>query len=147
VFNFHLESVKFSKADYKFVSDFTETANPYSSNTKVILGKLRRAFKSRAKQANIVAAFIRESPYPVIVCGDFNDTPLSYVYKTVSAGLNDSFLEIGQGTGVSYAGGIPFLRIDYILHSKSLEAFRFNIHNVNYSDHYPISCYFKLNHQ
>ncbi len=143
VFNFHLESVKFSKADYTFVKELSDPAIVNGSNTKIIVGKLSRAFKSRSAQADVVARYIQESPYPVIVCGDFNDTPLSYVYNTVAEGLNDAFLETGAGTGASFAGGIPLLRIDYILHSKSLEAYRFERHTVDYSDHYPISAYFK----
>lgn len=144
VFNFHLESVKFSKADYQFVKELAEPNTITGSNTKIILSKLSRAFKSRAAQADVVARYIQESPYPVIVCGDFNDTPLSYVYNTVAEGLNDAFLESGAGTGASFAGGIPLLRIDYILHSKTLEAFHFERQTVDYSDHYPISAYFKI---
>ncbi len=145
IFNFHLESVKLSRSDHKYVADFIDpgAATP-ASNSKVIIGKISKATKTRAKQAEIVSRYINASPYPVIVCGDFNDTPLSYVYHKVSSGLDDAFLEIGNGVGQTYAGGIPFLRIDYILHSYALEPFRFEKHDVTYSDHFPISCYFKL---
>lgn len=145
VFNFHLESVKLSRSDHKYVSDFIDPgAVTPASNSKVILRKISNAIKRRAKQAEKVSKYINASPYPVIVCGDFNDTPLSYVYHTVSGGLDDAFLETGKGFGQTYAGDIPLLRIDYILHSMALEAFRFEKHDVTYSDHYPISCYFKL---
>lgn len=145
VFNFHLESVKLSRADHQFVSEVIDPGTgTSSSNSEIIAGKLSRAAKRRAKQAEIVEGYIKHSPYPVIVCGDFNDTPLSYVYHIISRGLKDAFLEIGSGAGETYAGGIPFLRIDYILHSDALEAYRFERHRVDYSDHYPISCYFKV---
>lgn len=145
VFNVHLESVRFSKADHKFVAEIIDPGQAiHSSNSRVIVQKLSQAFKKREKQADVVAQYLAESPYPVIVCGDFNDTPLSYVYRTIAKNLNDSFLEIGNGVGSTYAGGIPFLRIDFILHSDVLEPFRFKKHDVNYSDHYPLSCYFKI---
>lgn len=145
IFNFHLESVKLSRADHQFVSEVIDPGTgALSSSSEIILRKLSRATKRRATQAEIVAGYIKQSPYPVIVCGDFNDTPLSYVYHTISRNLKDAFLEIGRGAGETYAGGIPFLRIDYILHSNSLEAYRFERHRVKYSDHYPISCYFKV---
>lgn len=147
VFNVHLESIKLSKADHQFVSDAIDPgAVNQKSNFSIIIQKLNNAAKKRAKQADILNSYIAQSPYPVIVCGDFNDTPLSYVYRTVSENLNDAFLEIGKGFGASYAEAIPFLRIDYILHSDALEPYRFKKHEVNYSDHYPITCYFKMKH-
>jgi len=145
IFNFHLESVKLSQADHRFVSEFIDPGTaPKSSSPGVIIKKLSNAIKRRAKQADKVAGIISESPHPVIVCGDFNDTPLSYVYRKISKDLKDAFIEIGRGVGETYAGGIPFLRIDYILHSEALEAFDFEKHPVTLSDHYPITCYFKL---
>lgn len=147
VFNVHLESIKLSKADHQLINDVIDPGAPSpSSGLRVILRKLMSATKKRAEQAQIVGRFIAQSPYPVIVCGDFNDTPLSYVYHTVSKGLEDAFLETGSGIGASYADDVPFLRIDYILHSPALEPFRFKKHDVKYSDHYPVSCYFKMKH-
>jgi endonuclease/exonuclease/phosphatase family metal-dependent hydrolase len=145
VFNFHLESIRFSKADHKFVSEVIDpAAAPQYSSSKIIFQKLSNAIRKRAKQADKVRSYIDKSPYPVIVCGDFNDTPLSYTYRTVSSGLDDAFLETGRGVGASYAGGIPFLRIDFILHDSTLDAYRFEKHKVTFSDHYPLSCYFKM---
>ncbi len=147
VFNVHLESIKLSKADHQLVSDVIDPgAVNRKSNFSIIINKFSKATIKRAMQADIVNAYIAKSPYPVIVCGDFNDTPLSYVYRTVSKDLNDVFLEIGSGFGASYADDIPFLRIDYILYSDAFEPYRFNKHEVNYSDHYPITCYFKMKH-
>ncbi len=145
IFNFHLESVRLNRADHQFVSEIVDPgAAGNSSSSKVIIRKVSQAIQRRAKQAEKVSRIISQSPYPVIVCGDFNDTPLSYAYHTISNGLRDAFVEIGSGVGATYAGGIPFLRIDYMLHSDALEAFRFEKHQVTHSDHYPISCYFKL---
>jgi endonuclease/exonuclease/phosphatase family metal-dependent hydrolase len=144
IFNFHLESVKFSNADYRFVSEFIDPEAQNQTNSKIIFWKLRNAFIKRAEQAKIVADFIKESPHPVIVCGDFNDTPSSFVYHTISNNLKDAFIETGTGIGSTYAGDIPFLRIDYMLHSPQLEPFKYQKHACNYSDHYPVSCYFKI---
>jgi endonuclease/exonuclease/phosphatase family metal-dependent hydrolase len=144
IFNFHLESVRFSNADYRFVSEFIDPEAHNQTSSKIIFWKLKNAFIKRAQQARIVADYIKKSPYPVIVCGDFNDTPSSYVYTTISHNLNDTFIETGQGIGSTYAGDLPFLRIDFILHSPVLEAIKYKKNLINYSDHFPVSCYFKM---
>ena len=87
---------------------------------------------------------IKNSPYPVVLCGDFNDTPVSYCYNVVSKSLEDSFIESGSGVGTTYIGKIPSNRIDYIFHSDQLESMEFKTHQVSYSDHKPISCYVGL---
>lgn len=146
VFNFHLESIRLSRADYKFVTEFIDPGvQPTSSNPTIILGKFRNAFSKRAEQARIAADHIAQSPYPVIVSGDFNDIPASYVYSKISSRLEDAFVEAGRGTGATYAGGIPFIRIDYILHSPQLKSFNFQNHKVHFSDHFPVSCNFEIN--
>ncbi len=144
IFNVHLESIRLSSDDYKFVTEFIDPSmQPQSSSSSIILGKFRRAFKKRAEQAIILAGHIAESPYPVIVSGDFNDTPISYVYNTISKNLRDAFCESGFGLGVTYSGGIP-VRIDYILHSDKLSVSGYQNHKVYYSDHFPLSCYFTI---
>jgi endonuclease/exonuclease/phosphatase family metal-dependent hydrolase len=82
------------------------------------------------------------SPYPVIVAGDFNDTPVSYSYRKIRKGLNDSFVSSGYGAGFTYRGKYPPNRIDYILYDNSLDCKVFNIFRIRYSDHYPIAAYF-----
>lgn len=144
VFNVHLESIRLSRDDYKFVTEFIDPSlQPQSSSSSIILGKFRRAFEKRAEQADILAGKIAASPYPVIVSGDFNDTPLSYVYGAIGKGLHDAFRESGFGFGMTYSGGIP-VRIDYILHSDQLSASGYQNHRVYYSDHFPLSCYFTI---
>jgi endonuclease/exonuclease/phosphatase family metal-dependent hydrolase len=146
IFNFHLESIRLSNADYKFVTEFIDPGiQPTSSNPTIILGKFRNAYSKRAEQARIAAGHIARSPYPVIVSGDFNDIPASYVYSQISKGLEDAFIKAGKGFGSTYAGGIPFIRIDYILHSLQVKSFNFQNHKVHFSDHFPISVEFKLN--
>jgi endonuclease/exonuclease/phosphatase family metal-dependent hydrolase len=145
IFNIHLQSIGFSKADYQFVSEFIEPGIESNiSGSKVIFWKLKNAFEKRSQQAEIVSRHISESPYPVIICGDFNDTPASFAYHTISRNLKDAFDESGHGLGSTYAGDMPFLRIDYILHSDKLEPYKFKKHIVNYSDHFPVSCFFKI---
>jgi endonuclease/exonuclease/phosphatase family metal-dependent hydrolase len=110
---------------------------------KNISVSLKRGFALRAQQAKKVKADIDLSPYPVIVTGDFNDTPVSYTYHKIRKGLKDSFVDSGYGSGFTYKGNYPANRIDYILYDEVLECNYFEILKVRYSDHYPVSAYFK----
>ena len=100
---------------------------------------MKSSYQNRVSEALKIKKHINKSPYPVIVCGDFNDTPLSYTYSTLKKGLADSFQESGIGIGNSYVS-IPTLRIDYILHSQKYESYNYNKLKYKFSDHYPISC-------
>jgi endonuclease/exonuclease/phosphatase family metal-dependent hydrolase len=92
----------------------------------------------------MVADHIESSPYPVIICGDFNDPPSSYTYNRISSRLKDAFVEAGSGLGNTYNGIIPLLRIDYILHSPQLNSGQFRVIEENFSDHFPITCQLEI---
>lgn len=142
LFNVHLESIRFNKEDYFFVSELQRNSDSqelFSESSKKILRKFKRAFISRAPQAREIKQLILESPYPVVLCGDFNDTPSSYTYAVLSDGLKDAFKESGKGLGTTYAGTMPSFRIDYIMHDKGLETHNYLTIRNNYSDHYPIT--------
>ena len=147
VYNCHLQSVKLADSDYKFIEGLGKTAKEEEKiqRTRNILSRLKNAFIKRARQAEYISEHIAQSPHPVIVCGDFNDTPISYTYKVIAAGLKDAFIESGSGFGSTYAGPLPGLRIDYILHSKEIVSHDFEILKVKLSDHYPIQTKFAIN--
>jgi len=140
VYNVHLESIRLSKEDEMFYEDIgnQNEQDKIKSGTRKILSKLKHSFIKRALQARNIAEHIKQSPYPVIVCGDFNDTPTSYAYHIVSENLKDAFVESGKGIGNSYNGKFPSFRIDYILHSADFSAYDFEVKKTDCSDHYPI---------
>jgi endonuclease/exonuclease/phosphatase family metal-dependent hydrolase len=144
VYNLHLESIRFGNADYTFYSHLTEPDQdeviPIKEGSKRMLWKLKKAFILRSKQVNFLSEQIRRCPYPVILSGDFNDTPSSYTYHQLTSGLTDSFIESGHGLFMStYAGKLPSFRIDYVLHSGQFQSVAYQTYNVNLSDHYPIT--------
>jgi endonuclease/exonuclease/phosphatase family metal-dependent hydrolase len=144
IFNNHLQSFRLKRMERSFINEMT------ISNDKEKLGEvknlsisLKNGFARRALQAQIVKKNIDRSPFPVIVAGDFNDTPVSYAYTKLRKGLNDSFVNSGYGAGFTYKGNYPPNRIDYILYDNSLINSYFEIIKVRYSDHYPIVAYFR----
>jgi endonuclease/exonuclease/phosphatase family metal-dependent hydrolase len=107
-------------------------------NIRGMMAQYKRAAVKRASQAEEINKLLQQSPYPIILCGDFNDIPQSYVYHTMARGLKDGFKEKGRGLGITYAGKIPALRIDYILASPELEFTDYDTGKTNFSDHYPV---------
>lgn len=141
VFNAHIGSIRFQDDDYRF---FNEDASEdlYYSNAvgQRILKRLKVGFEKRALQAEKIASEVQKSPYPVILCGDLNDTPVSYCYRQFNHLLDDAFVKSGNGIGTTYIGEVPSNRIDYIFYSEKFKSAEFTTHNVDYSDHKPISC-------
>ncbi|HBS88576.1 MAG: hypothetical protein A2W91_18220 [Bacteroidetes bacterium GWF2_38_335] len=142
IYNNHLESIRFKEAEYNQIDSLTESFDEDKYNG--IIQKLKHSYSIRAKQAEIVSEHIAKSPYPVIVCGDFNDTPVSYVYRKMKAGLNDAFRKSGAGMGTTYNGKIPFQRIDYILYGDEFKSSNYTTGDISLSDHYPIHCLIEL---
>lgn len=145
VYNVHLQSIHLNYDDYKFVEDILNNKETEElKKSKNIVMRIKLAFIKRSIQTERVAEHIANSPYPVIVCGDFNDPPVSYTYHTISKNLSDAFIESGNGFGRSYAGKIPSFRIDYILHSNKYKAYDFRTIREELSDHFPLCCYLEI---
>jgi len=151
LFNLHLQSIHLGRQDLKYLKQLSlgdkskkEEKTDHWKSFNSIVTKLKAAYVKRGNQASILADSIKHSPYPVIVCGDFNDTPTSFAYQTISNKLQDAFLESGLGLGGTYAGPLPSFRIDYILLDPSFEVRSTEVIRKKYSDHYPVTCEFRI---
>jgi endonuclease/exonuclease/phosphatase family metal-dependent hydrolase len=143
VFNNHLQSIRFNRSNYRFITNQSQ----YDDSEKLkalqdISFRLRDAYIKRSQQAEEISTHIRRSPFPVLVCGDFNDTPLSYTYKTMRHQLKDAFVEAGSGMGITYKGQFPSFRIDYIFYDSTFQIRHFEVGEKRYSDHYPVMARF-----
>ncbi len=140
VLNVHLQSFKFGSEHYRYIKGLKDSTIDALNiaKTKDLAGQLSSGFKKRINQLEILKQQIKSSPYPVIICSDLNEIPLSYVYENLSEELYDSFLESGSGLGVTHASNYPFMRIDYILTSQDLNPTSFHVVEKELSDHYPI---------
>jgi endonuclease/exonuclease/phosphatase family metal-dependent hydrolase len=144
IYNNHLQSFRLKKMERSFLEEITAPGdNETIGEVKSISVSLKKGFVRRALQAQVVKDNINRCPFPVIVAGDFNDTPVSYAYRKIRKGLKDSFVNSGYGAGFTYKGNYPPNRIDYILYDNALTNSYFEIKKVKYSDHYPIIAYFK----
>ena len=139
LFNNHMESMRLNKQDIETIGKIKSVESLDNEKAIVpVMKKLVKSAKRRADQANIIRKHIDNSPYPVVVCGDFNDTPVSYTYRTMRGDLKDAFVEAGKGFGGTYNGRLPSYRIDYILFDPSFEAYNYKRDKVDLSDHYPV---------
>lgn len=138
IFNLHLQSTRIVQSDIDFVMGAPELQQ--RSKYKNIYAKLTESYRLRAQQARLIALEIKKSPYPVIVCGDFNDTPTSFAYHRIKGDLDDAFIASGKGMGNTYNSDLtPPIRIDYILYDNVFKSAGFAIYDISYSDHFPVS--------
>jgi len=145
VFNIHLQSLRFSRDNLKYIDDPTLEKERTLEESKSIIGKFRNGFLRRQVQADRIKAEIAKSPYPVIVCGDFNDVPNSYAYHIIGKDLQNAFVEKGSGLGRTFTGISPVLRIDNIFADHRFEVQQFLRINKKLSDHFPIFADVQLN--
>lgn len=147
VYNVHLKSVGLHEDGIELLSNVAKEEYGLSDlrAIKYIIVQMRASSISRAKQVDILSQHIEKSPYPVIICGDFNDPPISYSYNKVRGKRKDAFVEAGSGISATYhIGRIASLRIDNILHSDVFKAYNYESPRVHLSDHFPVMCNFYL---
>jgi len=140
VYNIHLASIQLMPSDIDFVvNPAQEGQETFATRATKIYSKLSEAFDLRERQMDHLLSQISACPYPILLAGDFNDTPSSFIYSRISKVLDDTFTEKGRGFSITYAGQIPFLRIDYIMKSALFNTVAYKRHNLNFSDHFPVS--------
>jgi endonuclease/exonuclease/phosphatase family metal-dependent hydrolase len=138
VYNAHLQSNKVTSQTEKIIEEGELKQEETWDEIGGILGQVGKATRIRAQQAAILREHIDKCPHKVILCGDFNDTPNSYVYGLLSASLKDTFREKGFGIGSTFGGALPFLRIDYILTDPKMKIYSCQTVKSDFSDHYPV---------
>jgi len=145
--NNHLESNKITGEERSNYYQLTREPDTQSLDafTQTMTKRLTPAFKARAHQAQVVSQTIEENKNPyIIVCGDFNDTPISYARYKIKGNLRDAFVDSGFGLGITYHEHRFLFRIDYILHSKNIQSYNCTVGRLKDSDHYPLWCYLRL---
>lgn len=142
IHNVHLESVHLGYEDYETLDEIEQSRQTSRSKILRILRKMKRAYGKRALQANELRIDLDAYNGLQIVCGDFNDVPVSYTYRNAGYGLKDAFIEKGKGLGFTYFYHFPLFRIDYVLLHPQLQVNSCRIIRKQLSDHYPIAVTF-----
>jgi endonuclease/exonuclease/phosphatase family metal-dependent hydrolase len=136
VYNMHLQSIKISP-DVNEISENIDAIDQQKSKSLFI--RISKAFKQQQEQAAIFKEHEKECKYPIIICGDMNNSAFSYVYRNIKGKLKDSFEEAGKGFGATYKFRYYPARIDYIFADETMEVRQFeSFSEFQNSDHYPI---------
>jgi endonuclease/exonuclease/phosphatase family metal-dependent hydrolase len=144
VFNNHFYTMGISAEDSEDISRGKILSD--GDNMMSIVDRVAENTSVRMNHVDSLRQIIDSTPYRHIVCGDFNDTPGSYVYKQMTHNLKDIFTDKGTGFGYTYRPMWGWLRIDYVLYSAGLEPLNYNAKSeVELSDHLPVAAQFKLN--
>lgn len=141
IYSCHLESNKLKEAQIEAINT--------SEGKKNFLEKYLATARLRISQTNELVDHAKKSPYPFIICGDFNETPISVVYKTMKRNFTDSFLEAGSGFGTTFHHQkLPNIRIDYQFHSDEFFCNKISVaKEMPHSDHYPLIGVYSLKKQ
>ena len=139
--NVYLEPFSFKKEMFNMNGDREQDKKDIFS----IVKRLLQTFKKHQAQVDTIHKAISDSPYPVMVVGDFNAVPNSYEYYTLSKGLSDAFVEVGNGSATSFHDYKFPLRLDYVLASPEIKAVRYHVdRTMKSSDHFPVISEFKM---
>ena len=149
VVNNHFESCHLTSADraqYRQILRGKLERDSVPAESQLLLLKLAEANAKRASQIRAVRDYVREhSRYPAVVCGDFNDNPISYSRHTMAEGLTDCFVATGRGIGLSFGQRAFAFRIDHVFCTPDIQPYNCKIDSkMDASDHYPVLCWLKI---
>jgi endonuclease/exonuclease/phosphatase family metal-dependent hydrolase len=145
IFNLHLQSLQFSNEDLKYLEEPSIDNESSFKNSKNIISKFKTGFAKRRLQSIRVKEEMNKSPFPLVVCGDFNDVPNSFAYHHIGSGLQNGFATAGTGIGRTYSHIAPTLRIDNIFVDQRFTIHQFTRDGKKISDHFPIIADLELN--
>ena len=149
VYSCHLESIGLTQTDKHLYRQLTKLQNMSSTSDLdevrgTLVTKLARAYRCRSLQARLLRDLIEATDRPVILCGDFNDTPGSFAYRTIMGDdMRDAYAECALGPTITYHCNRFYFRIDHILYRGNFDAVKIERGTLSASDHYPLVATFK----
>lgn len=127
IFNNHLHTTAIRRDDSDYIENHAYLGDDSLGQVRSMVSRLTENNILRAAQVDTLVQMIAASPYPTIVCGDFNDTPVSYTYRSMARNLRDAFRWAGRGYSHTYRGFFDMLRIDYVMCSDEFEPLSYEV--------------------
>lgn len=144
IFNVHLQSLKFSKENRNYL-DNGRIGTSATHESESVIRRIKLGVQKRALQAAYLKDEMNHTPYSKILCGDFNDVPVSYAYELLGKNMQNAFVKKGFGLSRTFSEISPTLRIDNIFADSSFQIDQYTRVKKLLSDHYPILADMKLN--
>lgn len=144
VYNVHFQSIHLGYDDYATIDSIEGKQSAAWVPVKKIMRKMKRAYTKRSQQANAVAESLAAYNGPQMLCGDFNDVPVSYTYSTARGNMQDAFIEKSIGFGATFANKVSIFRIDYTFFDSRITINSYRTIREELSDHYPVAVTFSL---
>ncbi len=143
--NCHFNSFGISPEEIEYINDARNIVKDSEVYGKSLITKLKNGFVRRTESTESLIENLPEDDIPLVICGDFNDTPLSYTYdRMTKAGLKDAFITSSRGIGKTYCGALPLLRIDYFWYNDYIDIIEYKRIKQTTSDHYPLLMSFTI---
>lgn len=139
IYNTQLASIKLHQEKELFDQKSDWKSKESQKQITSMFQKFNKAYNQRTNEVMVLKKHIADCNYAVILCGDFNDTPMSYTYQNLNQHLIDPFPQFGKGYGNTHNENLPPIRIDYILHDKTYQIKWYKIDKPSFSDHFPVN--------
>ncbi|NND31382.1 MAG: endonuclease/exonuclease/phosphatase family protein [Saprospiraceae bacterium] len=144
IYNLHLKSNQVTREAETVLDDINTNRAKAFSDMRRMVSNYQKNSVTRKDQVDRILRDIDHVSHPMILAGDFNDTPFSYIYQQISNRLTDQFKKKGLGIGSTYAGALPGLKIDYIFADENFEPLDHSILKTPISDHFPVLSTLKI---
>lgn len=133
----HMDSYRFDDADLEEIERMTHGDVIHSSGRT--MEKVKETILCHEDEWNErIKPVVTESTLPLILAGDLNDIPNSWLYAQIANELKDTYCEKGLGYSNTYNGGFPRFRIDMVFHSEGWRTLSYKRIKTDISDHYPV---------
>ena len=128
IYNIHLESLHIN----------TKVESLKNEDSERLFNRIGTTFSRQQFQTELFLKHKTQCKHKMVICGDFNNTAFSYVYRKIKGDLNDAFIEAGNGFGRTHDFKFFPVRIDFIFADEAFSINGFKAYNEHYSDHFPI---------
>ena len=140
----HMDSYQFNQDDRDDIERMRH--GKIDSTSRRTFSKAKETVRQHETEwKTLLSPVVTGSSLPMLLAGDMNDIPGSWLYGQITDYLDDTYRDEGSGFGPTYIGSTPHFRIDMVFRSKEFSTLSYKRIETDISDHYPILVSLELN--